>query len=188
MSRGKRPSIVATLVLLGCMASWGGRQVAADESLIVVVMDPLAAPLSCPCVQGYAQRDYQQLATYLEQRMARSVELHFSESLGKALQEKTGGQVDLIIGKDSMVRSEAKEWSLPLKALACLTGKDGATTQTGLLVVQVPRPGTVRGRSAGLPHPLWTIVRGRETCGRQGAARPGRDHAPGNLRNLRSLQ
>ena len=28
------------------------------EPLCLVVMDPLAAELACPCVAGYAQRDY----------------------------------------------------------------------------------------------------------------------------------
>src|SRR5947208_3409602 len=34
--------------------------------LTLIVMDPLAAPLSCPCVKGYAQRDYEKLAKQLE--------------------------------------------------------------------------------------------------------------------------
>ena len=34
----------------------------AVEPLSLIVMDPLAAPLSCPCVAGYAQRKYEVLA------------------------------------------------------------------------------------------------------------------------------
>ncbi len=36
------------------------------NQLTMVVMDPLALPLSCPCVQGYAQRNYDKLAEALE--------------------------------------------------------------------------------------------------------------------------
>ena len=32
----------------------------------MVVMDPLALPLSCPCVKGYAQRNYDKLGEKLE--------------------------------------------------------------------------------------------------------------------------
>ena len=45
----------------------------AGEALSLVVMDPLAAPLSCPCVAGYAQRKYEKLAEYLQQRLKRPV-------------------------------------------------------------------------------------------------------------------
>ncbi|MBW3598872.1 MAG: hypothetical protein KY475_16560, partial [Planctomycetes bacterium] len=37
----------------------------AEAPLTMVVMDPLAAPLSCPCVEGYAQRKYEALAAHL---------------------------------------------------------------------------------------------------------------------------
>ena len=38
------------------------------EPLRLVVMDPLAAPLACDCVGGYAQRDYTRLGAFLEER------------------------------------------------------------------------------------------------------------------------
>ena len=38
------------------------------QSLTIVVMDPLSKPLSCPCVEGYAQREYKALAAFLEKR------------------------------------------------------------------------------------------------------------------------
>ena len=47
----------------------------------MVVMDPLSKPLSCPCVEGYAQRDYEQLAAYLSERTGYRVTAAFSESL-----------------------------------------------------------------------------------------------------------
>jgi ABC-type phosphate/phosphonate transport system substrate-binding protein len=111
----------------------------ADEKksspLTVIVMDPLAAELSCPCVAGYAQRDYNKLGKFLEKQLGRPVKVHFSESLTGALTRKTAGKADLIIGKDSVVRHGAKENKLGIAHVAALTGKDGKTTMTGLWVV-----------------------------------------------------
>lgn len=108
--------------------------------LTLVVMDPLAKPLSCPCVKGYAQRDYDQLAKFLSRRLKRPVETHYSESLLQALELKTGGAADLVIGKDSVVRSESQRGPVPLVPVAQLTGKNGKTTQTGLIVVPAKDP------------------------------------------------
>src|SRR5207244_4173948 len=88
------------------------------EALTIVVMDPLAIELSCPCVKGYAQRNYQQLAKFLEQRLQRKVELAFSESLVIALKEKTKGRADLVIGKCSVVKFDATKASKNLQQIA----------------------------------------------------------------------
>src|SRR5207237_1232034 len=103
----------------------------AAAPLTVVVMDPLAAPLSCPCVKGYAQRDYEKLARHLEKALGRPVKVHFSETLTAALKKKADGKADLIIGKDSVVRAETKANGIRATAVASLSGKDGKTTQTG---------------------------------------------------------
>lgn len=118
------------LVLFG-----SGFSVAADRELTVVVMDPLALPLSCPCVKGYAQRDYDKLGAYLEKKLGRPVKVAFSESLVSALKNKTDGKADLVIGKHSVVLHDAKKAGLKFSTVASLTGKDGKTTQTGLVVV-----------------------------------------------------
>lgn len=70
------------------------------SSLSLIVMDPLAAPLSCPCVEGYAQRNYEVLASHLENAMSRKVDVTFGESLAMAL-KKSGGNADIVIGKQS---------------------------------------------------------------------------------------
>ena len=57
------------------------RSAAPSDGLTMVVMDPLALPLSCPCVKGYAQRDYDQLGKYLAQRLKTTVTVVFSDSL-----------------------------------------------------------------------------------------------------------
>ena len=111
----------------------------ADETktseIVLVVMDPMALELSCPCVKGYAQRNYGKLAEHLTKQLGRPVKVHFADSLASALKVKTAGRADLIIGKDSIVRAGAKANKLEVAPVAALTDKEGKTTQTGLWVV-----------------------------------------------------
>ena len=106
----------------------------------MLVMDPLAAPLACPCVEGHAQRKYDKLAEYLTTRLGRPVKAVFADGVAKGLRGQPDGHVDLIIGKQSVVKSDAKESGVPIRPLAMLTGKDGATTVTGLFVVLTNDP------------------------------------------------
>jgi ABC-type phosphate/phosphonate transport system substrate-binding protein len=108
--------------------------------LTMVVMDPLAAPLSCPCVQGHAQRRYEKLGEYLEKQLSRPVKVLFADSLSKIVRGETGKKIDLIIGKQSLVKFDAKLNDLPVKELAMLTDKEGKTTFTGLFVVPKDDP------------------------------------------------
>ena len=114
-------------------------QTSAMPRLTMVVMDPLAKELSCPCVQGYAQRDYHRLAEFLQQRLGQSVEVVFAESLVRATKE-TEGRADLVIGKRSVVEFDAARLQRAWRPVAALTGKDGRTTQTGLIVVRADDP------------------------------------------------
>jgi ABC-type phosphate/phosphonate transport system substrate-binding protein len=98
-------------------------------------MDPLALPLSCPCVKGYAQRRYEKLGEQLQSELGHPVRVVFDESLTSALKDKAHGHADLVIGKHSVVLFDAKRSGLKLTPVASLTGKDGAKTQTGLIVV-----------------------------------------------------
>ncbi len=107
---------------------------------VLVVMDPMAAPLACPCVEGYAQRKYEELGAYLESKLDRKVEVVFSESLAGALKRQTDGKADLIIGKHSVVLAGAKSAKLNVQPIASLTDKEGVTTQTGLFVVRSADP------------------------------------------------
>lgn len=134
------------IALVGLVALWSGLcashpPVLADEAatpenpFVIVVMDPLALPLSCPCVKGYAQRDYQKLADRLQVSLKRPVKLVFNESLSVALRDQTEGKADLVIGKYSVVLADTAKNKLAAATLAMLTGKDGSTSQTGLFVV-----------------------------------------------------
>jgi ABC-type phosphate/phosphonate transport system substrate-binding protein len=127
------------LSLVACFALLPSTSRAA-EPLTMIVMDPLALPLSCPCVAGYAQRDYAKLAEHLEAKLGRPVEVHFSDSFAAALEKKSDGKADIIIGKDSVVRSGTEEAGIPAEPVAALTGKDGETTQKGLLLVAAGDP------------------------------------------------
>lgn len=108
---------------------------AAEEPLIMVVMDPLAKELSCPCVQGYAQRDYKQLGAYLAERLKQPVKVVFMESLKEGLEREGLQSADLIIGKHSVVLAQSTALEMPAKPLVALTGKTGKTTQQGFIVV-----------------------------------------------------
>lgn len=108
--------------------------------LVVVVMDPLSAPLACDCVKGYAQRKYEHLGNFLQRTLGRPVKVHWSTSLALALEEKTNGRADLIIGKYSVVKAQASASKLSVDPIASLSGKDGKLTQTGLICVRAADP------------------------------------------------
>jgi len=106
-----------------------------DVPFVLVVMDPLAARLSCPCVEGYAQRDYDALAAHLEQSLGRPVRLGFGESLVAGLKAAKADRADMVIGKDSVVRADATAANVSLAAVCALTDKTGSTVTSGLFVV-----------------------------------------------------
>ena len=108
---------------------------AARATINLVVMDPLSAPLACDCVQGYAQRKYEILASWIAQQTGIPVRIVWAESLKTGI-ENLGGRVDVVIGKESVVISDALKTEQQLSPVAQLTGKDGSTTQTGLVVVR----------------------------------------------------
>lgn len=110
------------------------------NAITMVVMDPLAKPLSCPCVAGYAQRDYDMLAAALEKSLGRKVKVVYNESLKGAMKKDAATGADIVIGKESVILSDAKAVGAKLAKVAMLTGKDGLTTQTGLIVVPSKDP------------------------------------------------
>jgi ABC-type phosphate/phosphonate transport system substrate-binding protein len=133
LTRREALATALTLPLLPAVAS-AEKPAAAANALAVLVMDPLAAPLSCSCVKGYAQRDYDKLGKHLEEKLGRPVAVHYAASLAGAL-KKSEGKADLVIAKDSVVLADAPASKLAVTRLARLTDKDGKTTQTGLVCV-----------------------------------------------------
>jgi ABC-type phosphate/phosphonate transport system substrate-binding protein len=133
-----RSLAISILVLCGlaspCVRSSAEEPTKKSAGIRLVVMDPLAKELSCPCVQGYAQRDYLQLGKYLEAKLGVAVDVAFSESLVKALKEDE--RAEIVIGKRSVVEHDARRAKRGFAYAASLTGKDGKTTQYGMIVVR----------------------------------------------------
>lgn len=117
--------------------------------LRIVVMDPLALPLACECVEGYAQRDYGALGKFLEKKTHRPVEIAFAESLAAVLRQNEA-KVHLIIGKKSLVEADAAEAGIAVRPVAMLTDKEGRIHLQGLFVVRSDDParriGDLKGR------------------------------------------
>jgi len=107
----------------------------AKAELTIVVMDPMAGPLACDCVQGYAQRKYERLADYLHSELGKTVKVVWSESLVTALSGQAEGQAQIVIGKDSVARAEAATTKISYEPVAQLTDKQGSVMQRGLFVV-----------------------------------------------------
>ena len=132
------------------------RQLAEERpALTVLVMDPLALPLSCPCVKGHAQRLYDKLGSYLEKQLGQPVNVLFSDDLAKVLRNETK-DIDVIIGKRSVVRFDAKISKLDVRPAMMLTGQDGKTSVTGLIVVRKDDAAMRTCGSEGLYGPVWS--------------------------------
>jgi ABC-type phosphate/phosphonate transport system substrate-binding protein len=153
----------ATMLFLAFPATFAAGE---DRPVVLqlVVMDPLSAPLSCDCVKGYAQRKYEKLGEYLSDRLKRKVDVTWTESLEKTLAE-TKGKADLVIGKDSVVRYDARKAKFPVTPIAAMTDKNGKTTQTGLIVVRKDDPAKSVGDLSG-----YRILFGPQDCAEKYAA------------------
>ena len=115
----------------------------AAETFVIAITDPLSKQLACDCVAGFAQRDYRALVDHL--RIADpdrfgGIELVFAGSLQAAIEKSSEKRVDMIIGKDSVVRAELQQAKMPAWGIARLTNKDGEVTFTGLVVVAADDP------------------------------------------------
>ncbi len=159
-----KPFTIGIVLVAMAWAVASGRA-AESRPLVVVVMDPLSAKLSCDCVKGYAQRKYERLAAHLEKTLGRKIEMVWAESLVKATSEANGHAADLVIGKHSVVLTDARQEKWSLEPIASLTGKDGKTTQTGLIVVRKDDPATSVADLQG-----YRIIFGPADCDEKSAA------------------
>ena len=107
----------------------------AETPLTMVVMDPLALPLSCACVDGVGQRRYEALAKGLSKELHRQVDLVYEESLQLALRRAPDG-IDIVVGKRSTVMHDAEATGLSFHPVASLTDSDGKTTVRGAILVR----------------------------------------------------
>ncbi len=112
---------------------------AAEKPVQVLIMDPLALPLSCSCVDGVGQRRYDKLGDHLGKVLGRSFKLTFEESLDLGLR-RMRVRPDFIIGKDSMVRFDAGRLKMSVIPIADLTDRTGAVTQRGVFIVRTKDP------------------------------------------------
>lgn len=136
------PALVITTPGPARVDTWadeGSETAATTRPIVMAVSDPLAAELSCPCVAGYAQRDYGVLAEHVAKAVGREVEVVYGDSIARA----AGGEAqpaDIVIGKRSVVKAEATRSKRPLRPVAVLTDLDGIATQRGLIVVHRDDP------------------------------------------------
>lgn len=107
-----------------------------DADITLVVTDPLALPLACSCVQGYAQRKYEKLADHLQAKLKQSVRVVWSESIANASKEHGLGKKTIFIGKDSVVRFDTKKLKIGVEPIAQLTDVNGSVNQRGVFVVR----------------------------------------------------
>lgn len=119
-----------------------------SEPFVLVVTDPLSDLLACDCVEGYAQRNYELLGKFLQAKIGRPVEVFVGDSIESALRDENQNRdrpltPDLVIGKHSMIAFETREQGWKYEPIAQLTGKDGGTTQWGLVVVRRDDPALV---------------------------------------------
>jgi len=117
--------------------------ISAAGPFVIAVMDPLAKELACDCVAGFAQRDYKALADHLKKTgdpAFAEIELVFAGSLQAAINKSSQKRVDMIIGKDSVVRHELQQAKIPAIGIARLTDKEGEATFTGLVVTAADDP------------------------------------------------
>jgi len=182
MRRSGIRSGMAGGLVAGLVAGLAGAATGAGPALTLVVMDPLAAPLSCPCVKGYAQRDYAKLGEHLAGATGREVHILFNESLAKVagtLGEGKAARADIVIGKRSVVEADAARTGRTLLPIAALTDQEGATTQRGLVVVRGDDPAASLGDLArhriilGTPECDEKHHAARELFASAGIALPG---------------
>jgi len=157
------------LMCLAVLSSWYCPQIPAQDSkqpsgLALLVMDPMAAPLACDCVAGYAQRKYEFLGQFLSKQISQEVNVYWAESIKVGMQE-AGRAPDIIIGKHSVVLHDAKQTRLDIRPLARLTDPKDSVVQTGLFVVRKDDPAQTMDQIAG-----YRILYGPQDCDEKSAA------------------
>jgi len=116
------------------MLLWLATPAHSAEPLRVVVMDPLAAPLSCACVEGVGQRRYDSWAAAFEKQLQRPVKIVHDEGLSLAL-PRFEHPPHLIIGKQSVVQFDAAKAKMSVSVIARLRDRQGRVSLRGAFLV-----------------------------------------------------
>lgn len=115
-----------------------------SEPLRVAVTDPLCIRLAPAWLQAHAKRHYVLFGESLAQTLGRPVEVLYADNPGEILQSRRG-QIDVMIGKTSVILSDAAEANEPVRPIARLTDLDGRTDVWGLFIVRTKSPAQVVG-------------------------------------------
>ncbi len=118
------------------------------EPIKILVMDPLALPLSCACVDGIGQKDYGLLAEFLGRLLKQPVRVTYAESLQAGIR-RTGRNIDLIVGPQSIVRHDAQKTKFTLRPMLALTDRSGRQTVQGVILVRTDDPALTVKNLAG---------------------------------------
>ena len=136
-----------------------------NAEITIVVTDPLALPLACSCVKGYAQRKYEKLADFLQSKLGKSVRVVWSESIENAKKEHGLDKKTVFIGKDSVVRFDSKKLKLEVTPFAQLTDVKGSVNQRGVFVVRRDNPA-----ASLLDLEGYRVLWGPEKCNEKSAS------------------
>lgn len=132
-------TIIALILAFGSIAATFAESPDTDRTLAIVVMDPLAAPLSCACLNGVGQRRYDLLEPWLAKKLNRKLEVVYAESLALAV-NRLGRQPDLVFGQQSVVEFDAVIAETNLRLIAELKDQTGNSKVRGLFVVAKNSP------------------------------------------------
>ena len=135
---------MSAAVVIACLLAAGGvlgeTPNNGPESVLLVVMDPLAKELACACVKGYGQRDYRKIATRLEKALKQRVSIEFSDDLAESMAGVTPGREVVVVGDQSLVADGAKKARLKCHSVCELTDPDGSTTLTASFLARSDDP------------------------------------------------
>lgn len=108
---------------------------AGSKGMAVGVLDPLALENACPCVEGYAQRQYGKLAEHISRSLGKPVTVEFGTTV-ETIANKFGRTPDVVFGIRSAVELQAAEKGRRLTFLGMLTDKEGKTDFHGLFIAR----------------------------------------------------
>src|SRR5687768_7496580 len=116
LSRDLRFGALAMAWLLAALCVFG--KTPKDNSVLMVVTDPLSRELACACVKGYGQRDYRKLAAHLEKAIGQRVSIEFSDDLAETLTLMGAGREVIAMGDQSLVAHGAKKAHLKCRPIS----------------------------------------------------------------------